>query len=283
MYLIHRVIRGKHGMHVVVFGASGAIGRFLRPVLREAGIGLTAFSRQPQPDEVGVAWRQGALPDRVPPLPPADAIVCLGPLDHFAAWLDGADLPQRPRIVAMSSISARSGDDALFPDKLEAIERLREAENVLARVCAHRRQSWTVFRATLIYGDGTDRSITPLARRAMRWRVFPLPSACGLRQPVNARDLATAFLAVLQREGVEDGVLEIGGGERLSGRQMFARVRTSLPRWTLPLPVPRMALRMAARCVPALRGIVARLDQDLIADNRELEARLDVHPGPFRP
>ena len=45
----------------------------------------------------------------------------------------------------------------------------------------------TIFRPTLIYGTGRDRSLAPIARFARRWRVLPLPvGARGLRQPVHA-------------------------------------------------------------------------------------------------
>ena len=69
-------------------------------------------------------------------------------------------------------------------------------------VAAERGIACTVFRPTLIYGAGTDRSLAPIARFARRWRVLPVPlGANGLRQPVHARDLAAACVAVLANAG----------------------------------------------------------------------------------
>lgn len=267
-----------------MFGASGMVGHCLRPMLRRDGAAVVAVSRHARGGGTGVQWLRGTLPDGMPPLPATDAIVSLGPLDHFAAWLERTDLAGQPRIVALSSMSAESKRAAPLAAERELAARLREAEARLAEACGQRGLAWTVLRATLIYDDAADseHGFAALERRAMRWRVFPLPSARGLRQPVHARDLAAAVRAALGG-GAEGCVLEAGGGERLSARRMFARVRASLPRWTLPLPVPRMALWLAARCSPRLRGAIERLDQDLVADNRELEQKLDVHPGPFRP
>ena len=266
-----------------MFGASGMVGCFLRPLLRGDGTTVVAISRHARGGGTGVDWLRGTLPDDVPPLPAAEAIVSLGPLDHFVTWLEEADPAGHPRVVALSSMSAESKRAAPLPAERELAARLRAAETKLAEICDQRGLAWTVLRATLIYdSDGGEHGFAALARRAMRWRVFPLPSGCGLRQPVHARDLAAAVRAALN--GRADGyVLEAGGGERLSAQRMFARVRVSLPRWTMPLPVPRPVLWLAARCSPRLRGAIARLDQDLVADNRELEEKLGVHPGPFRP
>ncbi len=270
------------GMRVVVFGASGAVGRFLQPLLREAGATLTMLSRRQDAGNDGAEWVQGTLPDRVPQLPPCDAVICLGPLDHFASWLQRAALDDGTRIVALSSMSAESKRDAPLAAERELSARLRASETRLADICRQRALPWTVLRATLIYGGGDDRSLTPLARMAVRWRIFPLPAGRGLRQPIHARDLAAAVHAAWQsREGA--GLLEAGGGERLPARAMFARVRASLACRTLPLPLPRTVLKLAAAVRPGLRGMLARLDQDLVADNRALESRLGVRPGPFRP
>lgn len=271
-------------MTCVVFGGSGQIGRFLLPELRARGIAVAAFSRRPRATENGTVWMQGRLPDAVPVLPPGvAAIVCLGPLDHFAHWLQHAPLAGAPRIVAMSSMSAESKRHSPDPAERELAARLRESERRLVARCVELGSTCTILRATLIYGAGTDRSLTPLARIGLRWRVFPLPRGTGLRQPVHADDLALAVLAALERAHGPACIVPVGGGERLSATAMFERVRASLSRRTLPLPLPRFVLRCITSITGRGGGAVARLDEDLLADNTELVRLLGVHPRPFEP
>jgi len=53
--------------------------------------------------------------------------------------------------------------------------------------------------------------------------------------------------------------------------------------WTLPVPVWGWMQGLAARLLPAMRGPLSRLDQDLIADNAEVMRLLGITPRGFRP
>jgi nucleoside-diphosphate-sugar epimerase len=179
-------------------------------------------------------------------------------------------------------MSAESKQASPVAAEREVSRRLHEGEAAVARACERRGIAWTILRPTLIYGAARDRSLTPLARRAMRWRVFGLPAGSGLRQPVHAADIAQAAVRALDG-GAAGRVIPIGGGERLPASEMFARVHASLPVHTIPLRVPAPLIRLGARWLPPMRGALMRLQQDLIADNGELERLLGVHPRPFRP
>ena len=268
-------------MTVAVFGASGQIGHFLLPRLRARGEKVIAVSRRPHAEGGDVRWIEGALPDEVPALPAVSAIVSFGPLQAFARWLADVAPNNAPRIVATSSMSAQSKAESPVPAERAIARQLQQGEADLAAACAALGCGWTVLRPTLIYGAARDKSLTPLARRAMRMRVFALPAGSGLRQPVHADDIALAALAAIDRPA--NRVLMLGGGERLPAAEMFARVRRSLPVATLPLPLPAWMLRLARHGVPRLRGPLMRLESDLVADNGELERLLGVHPRPFRP
>jgi nucleoside-diphosphate-sugar epimerase len=269
-------------MTVLVFGGSSQIGHFLLPRLLASGEPILAL-RQPRPLQSGVQWLQGTLPDAVPALPALSAIISFGPLQALADWLAQARLNDAPRVVATSSMSAETKRDSTVPAEREISRQLRDGEIALAAACARHGCAWTVLRPTLVYGAGLDRSLTPIARRAMRLRLFPLPSGQGLRQPVHADDIAQAVLAALDCPAASGRILPIGGGERLPSGQMFARVRRSLPRATVPLPLPAWLLRMGRQLLPPLRGPLSRLDSDLVADNGELRRLLGVHPRPFQP
>lgn len=270
-------------MTVLVFGASSQIGHFLVPRLLASGEQVLALSRQPRAALPDLRWLLGHLPDAVPALPPVSAIISFGPLQAFADWLARAQLSQAPRIVATSSMSAESKADSNVPAERELSRQLRAGEAALAAACGAQGCAWTVLRPTLIYGAGLDKSLTPIARRALRLRVFPLPVARGLRQPVHADDLAQAVLAALDCPAADGRVLAIGGGERLTAAAMFARVRASLQHATLPIPMPVWLLRCGQHALPRWRGPLSRLDHDLIADNSEMQQLLGIRPRGFAP
>ncbi|TAN05462.1 MAG: NAD-dependent epimerase/dehydratase family protein [Rhodanobacteraceae bacterium] len=270
------------GGSVLVCGASSQIGYFLLPELVHAGARVLALSRRPRAATPGVAWLQGALPRPPEAVDVVESVCSFAPLEALAAWIDSGAATGLQRVVATSSMSAESKQASPVAAEREVSRRLRDGEAVLARACERRGIAGTVLRPTLIYGAARDRSLTPLARRAARWRVFGLPTGTGLRQPVHAADVATAVLRAL--DGAAAGhVIPIGGGERLPASEMFTRVRTSLPFATLPVVVPAWVVAAGTRMLPPLRGPLARLSHDLIADNAELERLLDVHPRGFRP
>jgi nucleoside-diphosphate-sugar epimerase len=270
-------------MTVLVFGGSGQIGHYLLPLLAARDEPVVALSRTPQPALQGVTWLGGNLPDKVPAADSISAVFCFGPLPQFAEWLQSAELPHAPRIIATSSMSAETKRDSEVAAEREISQILRDGENALAAACQRHGSDWTVLRPTLVYGIGRDKSLTPIARRAMRTRVFPLPAGRGMRQPVHAQDLALAALAALDTSASAMKILPIGGGERLPVGEMFARVRRSLPVDTLPLPIPGWALQLARSGVGKLRGPLSRLEADLVADNTEMTQLLGVNPRPFRP
>jgi nucleoside-diphosphate-sugar epimerase len=264
------------------------VGRFLLPQLLARQVYVYAVSRHPPEarDSAGPIWISGDL-FRAVALPAAafDVAISLGPLDAFAAWFERDAPSGLRRIIALSSMSAESKRVSSDPAERSLAERLLAAEARLARAAAARNIEWTVFRPTLIYGAGGDRSLAPIARFARRWRVMPLPlGARGLRQPVHAADIADAVLAAVDCTAAHGKVYPLGGGERLRFNQLLWRVRAALPGFVLPLPVPRLLLRAlrartktAAISGPSLR----RLRDPLVADNSEATRDFGYAPRAF--
>ncbi len=279
----------------LVIGGSGQIGRFLVPQLLESGESghaVLALSRIPRTStRAGLEWLQGDVFSVMPALPALDLVFSLGPLNGFAEWLAVAKLLGKPRIVAFGSMSALSKRDSRDPGERALAETLRLGEQALAKSAASAGSAWTLLRPTLIYGAGLDRSLTPLARLGARWHVFPdLAGASGLRQPVHAEDLATVCRLAVGSDAAIGRSFDLGGGERLTFAKMLDRVRHSLTTWTLPVPVPLVALRfglgMAKRSSrwPGFGpGIVDRLDRDLLADDEPARGLLGWSPRTFRP
>lgn len=271
-------------MTVLVIGGSSQIGHFLLPRLLASGEPILALSRRSRTPLPGVDWLPGALPERMPEaLPALSAVISFGPLQALADWLLRSPPAGAPRVIATSSMSAETKRHSAVSAEREISQQLRSGEQALAAACDQHGCAWTVLRPTLVYGAGLDQSLSPIARRAMRLHLFPLPLANGLRQPVHADDIAQAVLAALDCQAAAGKILSIGGGERLPYRQMFSRVRQSLSCPTVPLPLPAWLLRMGRRAVPRLRGPLSRLESDLVADNAELQRLLGISPRPFQP
>ena len=243
---------------VLLFGASGAVGRYLLPLLTDAHYKVWPASR-----DTRAGWLAGDLHDTRLDWPAADIAISLGPLDAFAAWLERQPLPPR-RVIALSSMSAETKVLSPDPDERALAERLRAAEARLLDCSAARGIASTIFRPTLIYGAGTDRSLAPIARFARRWHLLPMPlPASGLRQPVHAADLAGACAAVIDSVVTHARIYALGGGERLTFAAMLWRLRAAQRGFVLPVPVPLTVLRMTR----ISRGVLARLREPLIVDN----------------
>lgn len=271
---------------VLVFGASGSVGRFLLPQLSDPHC-VIAVSRSPAHES---GWIKGDLNDHGTTWPQAQTVISLGPLDAFSTWLQRYPAPTLQRVVALSSMSAESKRDSLDPHERALAERLRAAETSAMGIAAERRIACTLFRPTLIYGAGSDRSLAPIARFARRWRILPVPlGARGLRQPVHARDLAAACVTVLGNPATFGKTYALGGGERLRFDALLMRMRAATPGPVLPLPLPMIVLRLAARwrqgsafsASAFSTSAIARLRVPLLADNSDATHDFGYAPAAF--
>ena len=273
----------------IIFGATGATGRFLLASLLARGERAFAISRRVPAagDESQITWIQGDLFGAIGMLPPAaDVIVSLGPLDAFTAWFAASRVAGVRRVIALSSMSAEIKRASADAAERELSATLRNAEEHLLRTAAARGIAATVLRPTLIYGGGPDRSLVPIVRLALRWHVMPIPlRAYGLRQPVHAADLANAVSAVIDCAAANGKVYALGGGERLRFDRMLWRLRAAVPGFVLPLPLPRVFIRAALRLRGGATAIspaaVQRLRSDLIAGNDAALRDFGYSPRPF--
>lgn len=271
-------------MSIFVVGATSQIGVALLPMLDSNRRRFIALSRTAPSSSAYASgdFIRGELP-ALPAMENIDTVISFGPMDAVAQWLDVYKPGSIKRVIATSSMSAVSKQNSKIDADRELSQTLRNNEKMLMDVCKQQGIIWTLFRPTMIYGVGIDKNLTPIARKAQKWHVFPRINAGGLRQPVHAEDIAHAVMRALDRPESHQQIFEIGGGERLTVAEMFRRVEVSLPVKTLPLPVPMVALRALANIIPAWRGPYSRLREDLIADNHALEQRLQISPRGFQP
>lgn len=276
----------------LIFGASGPVGRFLLPALLARDAQVLAVSRAPPQGAATprLRWLAGDLFNAMPPLPEGiDVLVSLGPLDAFATWFERNPRARTRRVIALSSMSAESKQASVDPAERELAMRLQAAEARLANAASARNVAWTILRPTLIYGDGRDRSLAPIARFARRWHFMPRPiGASGLRQPVHAADLADGLVACVDCAAAAGKVYPAGGGERLRFDQLLRRISSAQRRVVVPLPIPLFVLRCVAWMLSRAAGVHAinnaalrRLREPLIADNSAATRDFGYAPRAF--
>ncbi len=270
---------------LLVLGLSGQVGEALRPRLAQRGEPVLALSRVARPDAPGVQWLHGDLSQLAWPSD-ISAVLSVGPLDVFAQWF-ATQAPPGMRAIALGSTSIYSKHDSPDAGERDVARRLLDAEALLFASGG----AVTVLRPTLIYGDGRDRSLSPLADFARRrgWVVLP-STGTGLRQPVHADDVADAVLRCLDRPTTVGQGYDLPGGERLSAAAMFERaLRRRAPAsriWRLPGWLFG-ALVTVAGGIGALpvssRGFLARLGRDQVADAGPVQSALGLPLRGFEP
>lgn len=272
-----------------VFGATGAVGRFLLERLRADARRVNAVTRRPmtmpaQPDAL-IDWSSFDLwVDRAPTF--AELMISVGPLDAMVHWLSRIETPNLRTLVALSSMSVESKRDAIDAEERALASRIVAAESQLIALCDKRNIRWTILRPTLIWGTGMDHSLTPLYQFAHRYRIAPVPMAVGgLRQPVHADDVAQACLQSLAHDVAANQIIPVGGGEVLSVSAMWRRVITAAK--ATRLPMPRALLMPLTHLLSArgasLRASWQRWNQDQIAPMHPALNAFGLHRKPFHP
>jgi nucleoside-diphosphate-sugar epimerase len=220
-------------------------------------------------------------------IPSGDILIHSAPI-----WL----LPQRlpdvaaagiKRIVAFSSASIFGKHDTQDPTERSVVESLTRAESEVSNFAAARGLQVTIFRPTMTYGMGLDINITRLARAIRRFHAIPICNpALGLRQPVQARDLAHAALAVWDNSMTYGKSYNLGGGDIMPYRVMLERLFRHLDKEPRLLPIPFLpqSLDFLNKLFPFLHingEIARRMNRDLIADNEPAAADFGYKPRGF--
>jgi len=274
----------------LVAGATSQIGRFLLPRLQAAGITVTALSRQPQLNIVGVTWQPADLLTSSLPVN-VSQLFYIAPLPLLPPLL--ARLPidaSLNRVIAFSSTSRFTKADSPDPNERAIATQLIEAETAFIAICQRRGIVWTLFRPTLIYGCGMDKNVTFIANFIRRFGFFPLlGQGMGLRQPVHADDLAAACLQASLSPATANKAYNLSGGQTLSYREMVETIFYHLgkkPRIIKVKPSLFNLLTHSIAWLPAFAhlstAMIARMNKDLCFEHTEAYHDFGYQPRMFK-
>lgn len=279
---------------VFVTGATGIIGSLLVPMLHEHGVQVSVLGRNPGAGEARDSWHFIDLADRTLELPEIEvrALIHTASLWLLPGWLEKFHARGVRRVIAFSSTSRFTKQASSSSIELDTVNKLIAAEDHVVAECERLDIAWTIFRPTLIYGgaDG-DRNVADIARLIIKMGFFPLlGNASGRRQPVNARDLATACVQSLAAPESYNKAYNLSGGETLAYVDMVRRIFQTLGRRPVFIRVPIVIYRLAvylARLHPKFTHLTPdmalRMKADLVFDHSTATRDFGYCPGKFDP
>ena len=288
---------------VGILGATSLVGCCLLPQLKAAGYQVKAFSRKISRRGLNDITRDDATGDYINwqqlPLSTCNFTIKSGAATPY--WICAAPIWVLPhyfellekygvrRVIVLSSTSRFSKSKSSDLKEQSVAQRLADSESCVKTWAENKSIEWVILRPTLIYGFGRDKNITEIARIIRRFGFFPLlGKAMGLRQPVHSEDVAGACVAALDSSSVVNHEYNISGGEKLTYREMIARVFVAMERPIRMLPVPLWVFRglvALLRLIPRYRlwsaAMVERMNNDLLFDHSEAAHDFDFNPRGF--
>ncbi|WKL56992.1 NAD-dependent epimerase/dehydratase family protein [Asticcacaulis sp. ZE23SCel15] len=197
------------------------------------------------------------------------------------------------RLVVFSSTSRFSKTFSPEPDERRIADLLAASEARISAFGAVYNVAVTILRPTLIYDEGRDQNISRIAKFIEKFGFFIVcGKGAGLRQPVHARDLATAALQALRSDAARDKAYDLSGGETLTYSDMVARIFEakgnrpriiSLPAWLWRLGFGGLGLIRPGQSLKSNVNMALRMNDDLVFDHSPARTDFSYNPQPFKP
>lgn len=273
-----------------VLGARSLVGGPLARCLSGRGERVVAVTRTALPGDVtDVQW--ASLSDALSSAVPHSHWVSLMPIWHLVEYLDQLAARDCRRLIAVSSTSRYTKENAENDQDRSLAKRLASAEDAVLRWSAERKIECAIVRPTMIYGSTADANVSTLQAVMKRFRVMPLVGpAQGLRQPVHRDDLAGLIAAMsLRPQGPMRPDYNASGGEVLTYREMISRIRSQVRGPVATVPAPRGLFVVAQRFSKGSRwanlalGMAERMNVDMVFDHSELVSEYGYDPRGFHP
>ena len=286
------MITDKKGL--LVIGARSLIGRRMPDAIKAAGWpeeSVRYSSRQP-------VAKQGVILDTARPYDFQPDRTFVAVIVCAPIWLITEVLLERlvglgmKRIIAFSSTSRLTKGASGEMAEREVVAKLAAGEETLTAFCEARGVACTILRPTLIYDEGLDENVTRIADLIRKLGFFPVCGmASGLRQPVHARDLATAAMQALTVKASFNKAYNLSGGEDLTYAAMVRRIFEALGRAPVIIALPEILWRIGFFALNLVRPkrlkrnihMVLRMNTDLWFDHSPAMRDFGYQPEPFKP
>ena len=263
-------------MKVLVAGGTGFIGSYLCRALADDGHAVTALSRSPEETPEGVTGVTGDVTDYDSIASAVDGhdavvnLVALSPLFepdggnrmHDRIHRGGTENLVRAaedggveRFVQLSALGADpNGDTAYIRAKGEAEGIVRDSD-----------LDWTIFRPSVVFGDGGE--FVSFTKRlkgmfAPGVPLYPLPGGGKTRfQPIHVEDLVPMIAAAVTDDEHVGKTYEVGGPEVLTLRQVTDLVYEAERKGVTIVPLPMPLAKVGLSVLGAVPGFPMGADQ----------------------
>ncbi|MCO8268340.1 complex I NDUFA9 subunit family protein [Haloferax sp. AB510] len=265
-------------MKVLVLGGTGFVGTNLCRELQSRGHSVTAMSRSPNSEDLpdGVEKAMGDVTDYdsiAGAFEGKDAVVnlvALSPLfkpdggyrmHDIVNWqgtenvVKAAESHGVSRLIQMSALDADPDADTAY------IRSKGKAENAVKSSSL----DWTIFRPSIIFGDGAE--IISFTKRlkgmfAPGVPLYPLPGNGKTRfQPIWIDDLTPMFGQALEDDRHIGETYEIGGPEVITLRELTEMVYESEGKSITIVPLPMPLAQVGLTVLGAVPGFPMGADQ----------------------
>ena len=276
---------------LLITGASSLVGKYLQDVVNPQWSVVLVSRHRPVHLRPQFQWQPLDLErDELTALR-ADTVIHLAPLPLIAKHIAALRSIGVTRLVAIGTTSRFTKMHSDAPADRKIVSDQAQAENTIAEHCERQQIAWTVLRPTLVYDGRLDKNVAAIARFIRRFGFFPVVGAArGLRQPLHARDLAAACLAVLDNHKTWNKAYNLAGAERLTYWAILERIFVALGRRPRIIQVPHWAVRGALRLValhPRYRyltpAMADRMNQDMVFEVSDAQRDFGFSPRPFQP
>lgn len=259
-------------MKVVLFGATGFVGRHLMVALEALGRSIRATSRDPaaarrqQPDRRRTEWVELDTEDPKtlrPAMEGCSAAVYLmhsiSGNDHYVerelrsarAFLEAAEAAEVGRIVYLGGVAPQGEPSRHLVSRLGTGEILRSGG-----------LSAFELRASMIVGRGSD-SWTMVRDLAARLPAMVMPRWMENRScPVAIRDVVVALARALDLPPTDAGWYDLPGPEAVTHRELVERVASWMGNRPVVVEVPFVTPKLSTYWI----DLVTDVDSDLVAE-----------------